>query len=745
MPKEVIDRVHTLARRSKASRTLEWTWRDGTPIDDVAYDENDDANDEDYEYTAPDDDGSDNENNDDDNDVDAHDDDDIDHTEHDNDNYDDNENDNENENTDASDDTGIAGVMNENNEEENNDEDETDNARRVRFEDDTIPEAEPEQNVETAGVTDEITGVEDEIIDTAGVDDEIVETAGVGNKTPTHGHNLRPKAPRDYKHAHVTIENIVMTQHSIKKGLKLYGEAGAEAVVSEMQQLHDRDVIEPKSANMLTNEEKKKALHYLMFLKKKRCGRIKGRGCADGRKQRIYKTKEETSAPTVAIESLFLSSVIDAKEERSVVTLDIPGAFMQADMDEVLYMKLEGPLAHLLTKVDPEQYSQFMATERGKQVIYVKLKKALYGTLQAALLFWKDLSGYLKEMGFELNPYDRCVANKMIDGKQCTILWHVDDLKISHENDEVIENVISTLSERYGKEAPLVVTRGKVHDYLGMTLDFSVKGKVKVIMKDYIQDMLDDLPSDMDGEAVNPAAEHLFTANENPVPLDEPTSQMFHTNTAKLLFLSKRARPDVQPAVAYLTTRVISPDEDDYKKLSRVMKYLRGSIDRVLTLEADRAHVVKWWVDAAFAVHHDMKSHTGGTMSLGKGSIYSTSVRQKLNTKSSTEAELVGVDDVMPQIIWTRLFLEAQGYGVHESRIYQDNQSAMLMEKNGKASTSKRTRHINIRYFFVADRVQNKEVTIEYCPTGDMTGDFFTKALQGSPFVKFRNEVLNCE
>ena len=132
-------------------------------------------------------------------------------------------------------------------------------------------------------------------------------------------------------------------------------------------------------------------------------------------------------------------------------------------------------------------------------------------------------------------------------------------------------------------------------------------------------------------------------------------------------------------------------------------------------------------------------------MSLGKGSVYSTSVRQKLNTKSSTEAELVGVDDVMPQIIWTRYFLENQGYGIHESKIYQDNQSAMLMEKNGKASTSKRTRHINIRYFFVADRVQNKEVTIEYRPTGDMTGDFFTKPVQGTPFKKFRNEILNCE
>jgi hypothetical protein len=146
-----------------------------------------------------------------------------------------------------------------------------------------------------------------------------------------------------------------MTQHSVKKGLKEFGKAGSDAVIAEMQQLHDRDVIEPKKANLLTQGEKIKALHYLMFLKKKRCGRIKGRGCADGRKQRIYKTKEETSAPTVAIESLMLSCTIDAKERRSVISADIPGAFMQADMDEVLYMKLEGPLAKLLTKVDPKK------------------------------------------------------------------------------------------------------------------------------------------------------------------------------------------------------------------------------------------------------------------------------------------------------------------------------------------------------------------------------------------------------
>jgi hypothetical protein len=114
-----------------------------------------------------------------------------------------------------------------------------------------------------------------------------------------------------------------------------------------------------------------------------------------------------------------------------------------------------------------------------------------------------------------------------------------------------------------------------------------------------------------------------------------------------------------------------------------------------------------------------------------------------LNTKSSTEAELVGVDDRMPQILWTRYFLEAQGYKVRENKIYQDNQSDMLLENNGRGSSSQRTRHINIRYFFMNDRIQAKEVSVEYCPTGEMNGDFFTKPLQGSPYRKFRNRVMN--
>jgi hypothetical protein len=99
--------------------------------------------------------------------------------------------------------------------------------------------------------------------------------------------------------------------------------------------------------------------------------------------------------------------------------------------------------------------------------------------------------------------------------------------------------------------------------------------------------------------------------------------------------------------------------------------------------------------------------------------------------------ELVAVNNIMPQIIWSRYFLEAQGYGVTDNVVYQDNQSAMLLERNGRRSSSKRTCHINIRYYFVTDRIEANEVTVEYCPTGEMMGDFFTKPLQGSAFRKF--------
>jgi hypothetical protein len=141
----------------------------------------------------------------------------------------------------------------------------------------------------------------------------------------------------------------------------------------------------------------------------------------------------------------------------------------------------------------------------------------------------------------------------------------------------------------------------------------------------------------------------------------------------------------------------------------------------------------------------DMRSHTGGAMTLGKGSVYSTSVKQKLVTRSSTEAEVVAVHDVMPQMLWTAYFLRAQGINVPDSILFQDNMSAILLEKNGCTSASKQSQHMNIRYFFIADRVKAGDLQIEHCPTENMIGDFFTKPLQGVQFYKLHDDIMNVD
>ena len=161
-----------------------------------------------------------------------------------------------------------------------------------------------------------------------------------------------------------------------------------------------------------------------------------------------------------------------------------------------------------------------------------------------------------------------------------------------------------------------------------------------------------------------------------------------------------------------MTSKVKKPEHDDFKKLVRLLGYLQGTIDLPLTLGANKTGVVKWWADASYAVRNDMKSQTGGTASLGRGSVISMSKKQKLNTKSSTEAELVAADDVMAQMIWTKNFLVAQGYKIQKNVLFQDNQSAILLEKNSTESSSKRTQHINIRYFSVKD-IKNKKKSLK--------------------------------
>ena len=162
----------------------------------------------------------------------------------------------------------------------------------------------------------------------------------------------------------------------------------------------------------------------------------------------------------------------------------------------------------------------------------------------------------------------------------------------------------------------------------------------------------------------------------------------------------------------------------------------------VLTLRADCLNVLKWYVDASFAVHPDFRSHTGGVLTMGKGAVQAVSSKQKLNTRSSCESELVGCDDMASKILWLKLFMEKQGYKIKKNLLYQDNQSTIRLLDNGRQSSSKQTRALNIRYFFLHDQKKKGNIDVEYCPSDKMWGDPMTKPLQGGHYKRMADLLM---
>ena len=207
------------------------------------------------------------------------------------------------------------------------------------------------------------------------------------------------------------------------------------------------------------------------------------------------------------------------------------------------------------------------------------------------------------------------------------------------------------------------MARGKKHKYLGMDIDFSVKGEVRISMCNYVKEIVStwDKATNEDGFTIvktwkfksTAAPEDLFRIDNDSIKLDKKMSTIFHNIVAKTLFVTKRSRPNTSMSIAFLTTRVREPSHDDWRKLGHLMKYLRNTVDMPLILSANKSGILEWYVDASFAVHQNMRGHTGGGLSMGRGFPIICSTKQKLNTRSSTESELVGVNDMMPMILWS--------------------------------------------------------------------------------------------
>jgi len=567
------------------------------------------------------------------------------------------------------------------------------------------------------------------------------------NPIPTHNRNTRANARSSNfinssnKCSTYTATNMKQFgyQMSYEKGIKTRPEATTAAAEDEIIQLINLDIGDGVFEWTLTPEQLKEVLRTFLFLKDKydpagSFTKFKARLVGDGRGQNRLKLNEvygSTSSPTALPTSIMLGLGIAASRNMTIQVGDVAGAFLRSSLDDDCYIRLSKSMTDIWIRHKPSD-AQYV-TSNGELIL--KLKKGLYGLVQSPLLWYKDASNFLQSIGFKPSSKDPCFYTKWDDDKLTIIIAYVDDFMILSDEKSLGDKYGDILEEHYTN---MTRDKGPNLSYVGMSIEQS-NDYYYLSMFGFIDEILSVMPRTR--AASTPAGTNLFHISGGPL-LSASKSKLFYSVVYMLLYLAKRTRPDILLAVQFLTTRVTKSTEEDFEKLQRVINYLSDTSKMKMRLKCGNIIDLICYVDASFAVHDDFKSHTGTIITIHDIiSIFIKCSKQGLSTKASTESELVAVSDSLPQIIYTKEFLEEILNKPIATTLLQDNTSTIRLIEAGRA-LSETTRHINIKFFYVHEYVTNGTMTVQHCKSENMRADGFTKPLQGQAFIDFRNYVL---
>jgi hypothetical protein len=528
---------------------------------------------------------------------------------------------------------------------------------------------------------------------------------------------------------------------SLGAAIRNFGDVAREACKDELVQLfEEKKALRPVKWESLTVSQRRAIIRSHMFLKEKyedgHFVKIKGRVVVDGRMQdkTVY---NDYSSPTVKTRSVTTCLKLAAAIVWNLLKLDVGGAFLCAPIDDgqEVFMSLGLELAENALESMPH-LAEFL-TRDGK--IIAKVDKAMYGLIQSAKLWYKELTRYLVSKGFRVCSTDECVLTKrMNDGEHLVVLLYVDDILVLGKADRDRKWVKEILEEKYEK---ISMDEGNRLTYLGMTIVRANNG-FEISMKSYIDDVLKLYGKEVN-KCVTPAKQNLFDIGEGQAIID---AAPFHSIVAKLLYLGKRGRPDILLPVQFLCTRVKRPTVEDQRKLERVLGYIRLTRSWTRVFDNSSYDRVAVFIDASFATHDDGKGQSGCMVFLGNTLVHEACRKQRIVTKDSTESELVALSDYLEEGLLVDEFLKELGEQLEERLvrakpiIYQDNQSTIALIETGGGK--QRTKYMKVRVAYVAERADEGEMIIQYLPTTVMVADLFTKPLQGELFHRFTQTAL---
>ena len=369
-----------------------------------------------------------------------------------------------------------------------------------------------------------------------------------------------------------------------------------------------------------------------------------------------------------------------------------------------------------------------------------KLNKSLYGLKQSARCWNEKIDEYLKSANYVQSKSDPCVYYRCqtVNGKTVIMIVavYVDDTILLSNDNETMLAETKRLGLRFAMD-----DRGEIHFILGMEVKRDRKNKVMTIcQKSYLETVLVRFGM-QDCKPVGTPLEtgkRFVQIDDNEEPVDV---KLYQAAIGSLNYAAIATRPDLSVAVGMLSQHMRNPSEDHWSGVKRVLRYIKGTFDFGLKFTYSDSFVLHGFADADWAgCSESRKSTSGEVFKIGNCTVSWRSKKQSVVALSSCEAEYISLCSAAQETVWLRNLLADVGFEqTQATTMREDNQGAMCLARNPKDHT--RTKHIDVKFHYTRETIENNILKLVYCPTGEMVADTLTKGLPKSGFEKFRSEM----
>ena len=448
----------------------------------------------------------------------------------------------------------------------------------------------------------------------------------------------------------------------------------------------------------------------------------KARLVAQGFAQQHGIDYEETFAPVVKYVSLRAVLAIANQHNMELHQMDVNSAYLNGDIDADIYMR---------------QPEGFIDSDNPNKVC--KLRKGLYGLKQGGRIWNQKIDRYLKTQGYTPSDADPCIYVKHNQGKIVIIALYVDDTIIASNCNEMLLDAKKMLNEKFD-----MTDLGEVKSILGMSVERNrAKGVLTINQSAYLRSVLERFGM-ADCNPVSTPMEPGKHYEKTPDDEEGFNTREFQALIGSLVYASIATRPDISEAVGKLSQHMSKPNKEHWAAAKRVLRYIKGTLQFGLYFERSDNFELIGYSDADWAGDVDTRKSTSGYIfMLGKATVAWASKKQSVVALSTTEAEYIALCSATQEAVWLRRLLQSLREGqARPTTIFEDNRGAISLSKNPKDHT--RTKHIDIKYHYVRDAVQNNEIDIQPCETKQMIADNLTKGLPKPAFEKHRN-AMNVE